>query len=99
MQDIQSFISQLKRPKLLVRAARFGIDDYRRERDLRRLLKVDRVPRPGAALMALSEVEGEMNDLRIKKAATYSLAIHIDLLTAIMAECRAYEATRAAPAT
>lgn len=99
MQDIQSFISQLKRPKLLVRAARFGQDDYRRDRDLRRLLKIDRLPRPGAALMALSEIEADMNDRRIKKAATYVLATHIDALTAIMAEARLYEATRSHPTT
>jgi len=99
MQDIQTFISQLKRPKLLVRAARFGQDDYRRERDLRRLLKIDTMPRPGAALMALSEVESEMNDRRLTKSATYVLAMHIDLLSAIMAESRLYEATRAVPAT
>lgn len=99
MQDIQTFISQLKRPKLLVRAARFGQDDYRRERDLRRLLKLDRAPRPGAALMALSEVEAEMNDRRLTKSATYVLATHIDMLTAIMAESHLYDATRATPTT
>lgn len=97
MQDIHTFISQLKRPKLLVRAARFGQDDYRRTRDLRRLLKTDNLPRPGAALMALAEIEADMNDLRLQKSASYSLAIHIDALTAIMAESHAYEATRAAP--
>ena len=99
MQDIQSFISQLKRPKLLVRAARFGQDDYRRDRDLRRLLKVDRVPRPGAALMALAEIESDMNERRLTKAATYVLATHIDALTAIMAESRLYEATRVSSTT
>ncbi len=30
-------LSRLRRPKLLIRAARFGLADYNRERDLRRV--------------------------------------------------------------
>ena len=31
MQDILSLLSSLRRPRLLIRAARIGADDYRRE--------------------------------------------------------------------
>jgi len=41
MQDIMTQISQLKRPDLLVRAARFGIDEYSRTRHLPRFINVD----------------------------------------------------------
>jgi len=94
MLDIQSFISQLKRPKLLVSAARFGMEDYNRERDLRRALKTDTLPKPGEALMALSEIESEMNAKRHAKVASYALADHIDVLIAIMSEAEIFEATR-----
>lgn len=100
MLDITSLIAQLVRPQLLVRAARFGIDDYRRERDLRRVLGTDRTMGPGEALMALFDVEAEVNAQRIAKSANYSLAKHIDLLVAIMSEARTYTATRSPqPAT
>lgn len=92
MLDIQSLLRQLKRPKLLVRAARFGIDDYRRDRDLRRLLKVDQSPRPGQALLALVDIEAAMNELRLRNDATYSIAEQVDALTAIMAEARLHQA-------
>ena len=92
MLDIQSLLRQLKRPKLLVRAARFGIDEYRRERDLRRLLKSEDLPRPGQALVALLDIEAAINDLRLTKDTAYSISDQIDALTAIMAEAQLHQA-------
>ncbi len=91
MQDIQSQIRQLKRPGLLVRAARFGLDGYRRDRDLARLLPEHGTTGPGAALMALIEAERDENDARLAHGAYYAIVRHIDLLTAIMAEARDLE--------
>ena len=93
MLDIQSLLSKLKRPKLLVRAARFGMDDYRREVDLLRTLETDSLPRPGDALMQLIGIEEDYNTQRITNDATYSIARHIDALTAIMSEARTLQAT------
>jgi len=97
MLDIQSLLSKLKRPKLLVRAARYGIDDYRRETDLLRTLDKHTLPGPGDALMQLIGIEEEFNAQRINKDATYSIARHIDALTAIMSEARTLQDTRRAP--
>ena len=36
MPDPRTLLATLRRPRLLMRAARFGMTDYRRERDLRR---------------------------------------------------------------
>lgn len=94
MLDIQSIIAKLQRPKLLVRAARFGLDDYRRDRDLKRALKTDFIPQSGEALLRLSEIEAELNAKREDNDATYSIAAHIDVLIAIMSEAQLYEATR-----
>lgn len=94
MLDIHSIISKLQRPKLLVRAARFGLDDYRRDRDLKRALKTDIIPRSGEVLLRLSDLEGEINAKREANDATYSIAAHIDILIAIMSEAQLYEATR-----
>lgn len=99
MLDINSLIAKLQRPKLLVRAARFGLDDYRRERDLARALKTVKIPRSGEALLRLSDIEAEMNEKRLSKDATYSIAAHIDVLVAIMSEAKLFQATHPQHAT
>lgn len=77
----------LRRPRLLIRAARHGLQDYRRERDLRRLLPqgaqsgVDALPRLIAA-------EAEAEATRCRGDAAYNIARHIDLLIAMLAEAR-----------
>ena len=88
MLDLQSLVQTLKRPSLLVRAARFGLDDYRRDRDLRRIFKTEHLPQTGSALIQLLERETALNDLRMSVASDYSTADHIALLTAITGEER-----------
>ena len=39
MTDFATMLSALRRPKILIRAARCGVVDYRRDRDLKRLLR------------------------------------------------------------
>ena len=43
----------LRRPRLLVQAARAGLSGWKRDRDLRRVLKCETMPRPEAALARL----------------------------------------------
>lgn len=92
MLDIHGLLAQLKRPRLLVSAARFGVDDYSRDRDLRRLLRTDSIPRPGAALLRLIDIEAAMNEQRVQNDAIYSIAQHVDALTAIMGEAHLLQA-------
>ncbi|MDP5086987.1 MAG: DUF6477 family protein [Yoonia sp.] len=93
MLDLHTRIAQLKRPNLLARAARFGVDDYRRTVHLRRLLGSDPLPRHGAALMQLLDREAEMNALRLARSGSYSPAIHVEILIAILGEARLLRAT------
>ncbi|MFN3662666.1 DUF6477 family protein [Yoonia sp.] len=88
MLDVMTRIRQLHRPALLVRAARFGLDHYRRDAVLRRLLKTDKVPRPAAAVMALLSREATINARRLSGKGDYSMARHVELLIAINAEAR-----------
>ena len=53
MLDIQTRIAQLRRPNLLIKAARFGIDDYTRNTHLRRVLQSEPPVKPAAALVQL----------------------------------------------
>ena len=88
MQDALSMISSLKRPRLLVRAARFGVDDYSRTHCLPRIFGDPCLTRPGEAVVRLLEVEIEMDTLRQRKAADYSIAAHVEVLIALMGEAR-----------
>ena len=93
MQDILTTLDRLRRPRLLIRAARFGELDYRREADLRRHLGYGRLPRSGEALVRLIEIEAEMNARRKVDDAGYSPARHVDILIAMMGEARLMRAT------
>lgn len=85
MTDFRTLLATLSRPRLLVRAARLGIEDYRRDRDLRRLTDQTR---PESALPHLLEKEAVMEATRMAGDASYSVARHVELLIALMAEAR-----------
>ena len=53
MQDIHSLLANLHRPRLLMRAARIGAQEYRRTGHLPRILGYGILPRHGDALMRL----------------------------------------------
>ena len=95
MQDILSMLNALKRPRLLMRAARIGSEDYRRSAHLPRLLGYGQLPRHGQALIRLIEIEADLNTLRLNDESTYSLLRHIDVLIAIVGESRILRATHA----
>ncbi len=88
MQDLLTQISALRRPRLLIRAARIGAESYRREARLPRLLGYGTIPRLGASLMALMALEADLNEKRENGDAGYSIAAHVDVLTAVMGETR-----------
>ncbi|MEL6449716.1 MAG: DUF6477 family protein [Pseudomonadota bacterium] len=98
MQDILSMLNTLRRPRLLMRAARIGAEDYRRDAHLPRLLGYGHLPRHGAALMRLVEIEGELNAQRVGDDSSYSLLRHIDILIAIVGEARILRAAQSEPA-
>ncbi|WP_198731838.1 DUF6477 family protein [Paracoccus tegillarcae] len=78
----------LRRPRVLISAARAGQSSWRRERDLPRLLRSDGCPRPGIALPRLRAEEARMNAARLEAAAEYDLHRHVTLMIAILAEMR-----------
>ena len=86
MQDALGRVAALRRPKLLVRAARHGQGDYRRESCLARLLPASATPGPGAAVMRLLDREAELDEARRAGLASYRLVDHVEVLIALMAE-------------
>lgn len=87
----------LRRPSALIRAAREGQSGWRRERDLKRLLRSDRCPAPGTVLPRLRAEEAVMNDARLQQLAEYDMHRHILLMIAILAEMRAAVADAPVP--
>jgi len=86
MSDFRIILANLRRPRLLMHAARFGLGDYRRERDLRRLVTCG--PSPEDTVPSLMSVEEELEATRLAGDLSYSVARHIEVLIALLAEAR-----------
>lgn len=79
----------LRRPGLMIRAARAGQAGWRRQRDLPRLLRCDFCPSHSRAAQLLRQEEGQLNEARLKGEATYDLQRHVLVLIALLAEINA----------
>lgn len=87
-------LQTLHRPSLLIRAARHGLREYDRKKDLRRVLRNTDAPVPGAALDLLAATEAQHEATRKAGDASYSVSRHLEALIALMAEIRMVRATR-----
>ncbi len=97
MQDIHTLLATMRRPRLLMRAARIGAQDYVRTAHLPRLLGYGILPRHGQSLMRLIDIEAELERQRIGSDAAYSLMRHVDVLIAIVGEARDLRAAQSGP--
>ena len=86
MSDFRMILANLRRPRLLMRAARFGLGDYRRERDLRRLVRCSLSPED--TVPSLMSVEAALEETRLAGDMAYSVTRHIEVLIALLAEAR-----------
>ncbi|MCU0901741.1 MAG: DUF6477 family protein [Cypionkella sp.] len=86
MTDLRARLADLRRPRLLMHAARFGLSDYRRERDLKRLVALPASPE--ATVTQLLSQEDRLEEHRKRGDAGYSIANHIEVLIALLAEAR-----------
>ena len=88
MSDPVARLASLSRPRLLVRAAKFGMAEFNRTRSLRRIMPGEAPPAPGKAFELLWEREDAMDAARREGTAGYSPARHIELLAALIHEAR-----------
>ncbi|MEM1386990.1 MAG: DUF6477 family protein [Pseudomonadota bacterium] len=96
MPNSLQLLNALRRPRLLIDAARHGLRDYRRERLLQRLLGTAVIPGPRRAVAALLACEDMLEQARRAKDTTYNPARHIEVLVALVAEAReAHESAQA----
>ena len=88
MSIFERTLAQLRRPRLLVQAARHGLESYDRDAVLSRILK-GVAPGPGTGSFdELTRAERALDDARRRGDAGYSAAGHVEALTALMAEAR-----------
>jgi hypothetical protein len=92
MQDVLTIFRGLRRPPLLVRAARIGMAGYDRSVHLARHLGHGPLPRGGDALMQLIDIEAGLETDRTDRATHYRAARHVDVLIAMMGEARDLQA-------
>ncbi len=91
MIDAASRLTALRRPAILVAAARHGVaEGPDRTRLLRRVLRGQRAPAPGSsqALALLLDREAELEAMRTARDPAYACAAHVEAVTAIMLEDR-----------
>ncbi|MGR3662019.1 MAG: DUF6477 family protein [Paracoccaceae bacterium] len=88
MTDLIQILANIHRPRLLIRAARFGLEDYRRERDLKRLTHSNTLPSPVSAVSQLIAEEERQEDIRKSGDVSYRVSKHVEVLIALMAEAR-----------
>ncbi len=81
-------ISAIRRPRILVRTARIGLEWYRRERDLKKLINTLTTPAPEQAVEKLAAAERELEEVRAAGHAHYDVQRHVAVLTALLGELR-----------
>ncbi|WP_395540119.1 DUF6477 family protein [Neotabrizicola sp. sgz301269] len=86
MRDVTQTLAEMRRPCLLMRAVRFGLTEYRRSHDLRRLTPGETSPEQ--VLPRLLAAEAALEDTRLRGDAAYSISAHIEVLVALIAEAR-----------
>lgn len=99
MQDIMTLLGTLKRPRLLIQAARIGGEHYQRDVHLPRLLRDGDTPRGGSALMQLVDLEALHDERRRRQDPAYNIAAHVEVLAAMMGEAKLLRAQIARAAT
>ncbi|CUH76909.1 DUF6477 family protein [Tropicibacter naphthalenivorans] len=94
MKDVLGMLNDLRRPRLLIRAARIAAQDYQRAKHLGPLLGGGGLPRSGAAIVKLMELEADIDTRRRTHDAGYSVSAHVEILTALMGEAKVLREAR-----
>lgn len=94
MRDIITILQDLRRPRLLIQAARIGSEQYQRSVHLPRILGFGSKAKGTAALLKLIEIEETLNEQRLNSDAAYSAATHVEVLCAMMGEARILRVAR-----
>ena len=87
---LNNVLDRILRPKILLKAARIGQNNYSRNRDLKRLIGAQKPPKPEHAVECLIRREVELEEARIVGNATYNVKLHIHVMAALLQEFYLY---------
>ena len=88
MSDLLNFVNSLRRPRLLLNAAKFGMSHYNRAKSLRRLAPSQNTTSAFDAVKALIATEDNLEQARQAGDASYAPSRHVEVLIALLAEAR-----------
>jgi Family of unknown function (DUF6477) len=86
MRDIRTALESMRRPRLLMSAARSGLVNYKRDRDLRRLIGTEPRTPMDVTLPKLLCEERRLEAIRLTGDAAYPVGRYVDVLIALLAE-------------
>lgn len=93
MSNAATALKSLRRPKTLIKAARYGATRYQRDRDLRRIgAELKSTPQRARLADWLLAEEQTLEDTRTGGDGTYSVQRHITVLAALIVEATALAA-------
>ncbi|MBL4751561.1 MAG: hypothetical protein JKX71_13435 [Amylibacter sp.] len=84
--QLEDDVAVIKRPKILLLAAKIGLRTYSRNKELKRLFKMRTAPQPPHALGMLRTREIDLEKARKKGKAAYDMKLHIQVMTALLQE-------------
>jgi len=84
MNYTQTQLNALQRPKLLIRAARAGVQEFRVERDIRKIKGAAEQKSAAKLIDALFLEEFRLNEERLQNDPAYNVRSHIRALTALI---------------
>jgi hypothetical protein len=92
--DALQQMNRLKRPAILVRAAKEGALAYRRTSHLKRFFGEGAPGHSTDVLTKLLDLEDQSNDQRMAETADYSVTRHVDILIALVGEAQILRASQ-----
>ena len=92
--DILQRMDHLKRPPILVRAAKEGALRYQRRAHLKRFFGETPPTQSKDVLGQLLRLEDQSNDQRLAETADYSVTRHVDILIALIGEAQIFRASQ-----
>lgn len=97
MNDIANRVNRLRRPRLLIDAAKIGVECYSRSTHLPRYFGGDPLPDSWAALEKLMAIEAQYERGRRGGEGVYKPSHHVALLIAILGEAQLLHSDYAPP--
>ena len=90
--DLIQNVFPMSRPRILAETAHFGARRYQRRRDLPGAVPGLLAGRPDAILPRLVDEERRCEAARVGRSAAYRPALHVQILSALLAEASARQA-------